>query len=149
VSRWVALLAAAAVALIVLWPVLAHPDRDGFPLSTYPMFSTRRTGTEPLYTVVGIDPDGAQEWLDPRVIDGTAEVVQAAVVVESEVVAGHADRLCAEVARRLSEAGGARLGRLSRLEVIRLRYDAVAYFSDRSEPPLERVVAASCLLHPR
>jgi hypothetical protein len=146
VTRWAALLAAGAVALVVLWPLLAHPDRDGFPLSTYPMFSTRRTRTEPLYTVVGIAADGSQEWLDPRLVNGTAEVVEAAVAVEREVVSGHAGRLCAEVAQRVTAEGGARAQRLSRLEVVTVRYDAVAYFADGVRRPLDRTVAAACSL---
>jgi len=167
--RWVALATALLVALVVCWPVLAHPDRDGFPLSTYPMFSSRRTTTEPLSTVVGIDAGGAQHWLDPWLLNGTREVVQAAVVVSSEINAGEADRLCAEVAARVDDrqrdrraddatgdttddATGDPTGdptgddagdRLVRLEVVTVRYDAIGWFDGRRQP-LDRTVHASC-----
>src|SRR4051794_8599922 len=87
---WPALATAFVVGVIVCWPVLAHPDRDGFPLSTYPMFSSRRSRDEPLSTVVGIDADGGQRWLDPWLLNGTREVIQAAAVVNDEIVAGEA-----------------------------------------------------------
>ena len=151
--RWVALATALLVALVVCWPVLAHPDRDGFPLSTYPMFSSRRTTTEPLSTVVGIDAGGAQHWLDPWLLNGTREVVQAAVVVSNEINAGEADRLCAEVAgrvydrqsdRRADDASDDAAGdRLVGLEVVTVRYDAVGWFDGRRQP-LERTVHATC-----
>ena len=150
--RWVALATALLVALVVCWPVLAHPDRDGFPLSTYPMFSSRRTTTEPLSTVVGIDAGGAQHWLDPWLLNGTREVVQAAVVVSSEINAGEADRLCAEVAARvdvrqgdrpLDDRAGDAGDRLVRLEVVTVRYDAIGWFDGRRQP-LDRTVHASC-----
>ena len=147
--RWVALATALLVALVVCWPVLAHPDRDGFPLSTYPMFSSRRTTTEPLSTVVGIDAGGAQHWLDPWLLNGTREVVQAAVVVSDEIRAGQADRLCAEVAARVDgrqtddTAGDAAGDRLVGLEVVTVRYDAVGWFDGRRQP-LGRTVHATC-----
>ena len=147
--RWVALATALLVALVVCWPVLAHPDRDGFPLSTYPMFSSRRTTTEPLSTVVGIDAGGAQHWLDPWLLNGTREVVQAAVVVSDEINAGEADRLCADVAARVHDRQSASRAdddagdRLVRLEVVTVRYDAIGWFDGRRQP-LDRTVHATC-----
>jgi hypothetical protein len=140
--KWLALAITAAVALVVCWPVLAHPDRVGFPLSTYPMFSTRRSSAEPLSTVVGIDADGVQHWLDPGLVNGTSEVVQAAAVVATDVASGTAGRLCADVAARVA-ADGSRGATLARIEVVTVRYDAIQWFAGRREP-LERVVHADC-----
>lgn len=143
--RWLALSTAVVVALVVCWPVLAHPDRDGFPLSTYPMFSSRRTTTEPLSTVVGIDAAGAQRWLDPRLLNGTREVVQAAAVISDEIRSGQAARLCTEVADRVEDRqhGDAVADRVVRLEVVTVRYDAVDWFGGDHQP-LERTVHATC-----
>jgi hypothetical protein len=139
--RWLALATALAVAVVVCWPVLVHPDRDGFPLSTYPMFSTRRTTSEPLSTVVGVDAHGDQRWLDPRLLNGTHEVVQAAAVVSDEISAGQAPRLCAEVAARVATRSGS--AELVRLEVVTVRYDAVDWFAGERQP-IERTVHAAC-----
>jgi hypothetical protein len=139
--RWLALATALMVGVIVCWPVLAHPDRDGFPLSTYPMFSSRRTRTEPLSTVVGIDAEGSQRWLDPWLLNGTHEVIQAAAVVSDEIAAGEAPRLCTDVAARAADHGTD----LVRVEVVTVRYDAVDWFAGEREP-LERTVHASCAL---
>ena len=139
--RWLALATALLVAVTVCWPVLAHPDRDGFPLSTYPMFSSRRSTSEPLSTVVGVDADGDQHWLDPWLLNGTHEVVQAAAVVSDEISTGEAPRLCADVAARVATRSAG--GELVRLEVVTVRYDAVDWFAGDRQP-LERTVHAAC-----
>jgi hypothetical protein len=106
--------------------VLAHPDTDGFPLSTYPMFSTPRPAVASFVTVVGADGAGRSRWLSPTLANGTREVVQAAAVVNRQVAAGRAADLCTEVAARLAGAGP---GTTREIEVVTLRYDTVAYFS--------------------
>ena len=167
-KRGTALATAVAVCLVVLWPVVAHPDRDGFPLSTYPMFSSPRSATEPISTVAGVDRRGRAHWLSPTLVNGTREVVQAAAVVGLEVAAGRADRLCREVAGRLAGGGTAEPdgaggpagddrpapfdATIVTVEVLTVRYDAVAYFGGRPAgvgprdalQPLERVVHARC-----
>lgn len=164
-----ALATTVAVCLVVTWPALAHPDRDGFPLSTYPMFSSRRSATEAITTVAGVDGVGRSRWLSPTLVNGTREVVQAAAVVGLEVAAGRADRLCREVADRLAGGvdeqpfGGSRADADRRadpsdativtVEVLTVRYAAVAYFEGGrpagpggrdAVQPLERVVHARC-----
>jgi hypothetical protein len=135
------------------------------------MFSSRRSATEAITTVAGVDRAGRSRWLSPTLVNGTREVVQAAVVVGLEVTAGRADRLCREVADRL--AGGMTAGGVTAhphgrsgadgkgpadativtVEVLTVRYDAVAFFDGgrpaglggRDAPePLERVVHARC-----
>lgn len=144
--RGAAAAVAAAVAGVVLWPAIAHPDRDGFPLSTYPMFSTPRDDVAELSSVVGIDTSGAQRWLDPRLINGTREVVEAAAVVDAEIGAGEAPRLCAAVAERVRQRGGD-VADLDHLEVVSFSFDAVGWFGGRREP-LTRDVHASCPVTP-
>ena len=124
--RAAALGVTALVALIVLWPVLAHPDTDGFPLSTYPMFSTRRPSAAAFATVVGVDGAGRSHWLTPTLVNGTREVVQAAAVVQRQVADGRADQLCAEVAERVARAG---VVATEQIQVVTVRYDTVGYFS--------------------
>lgn len=141
----------AILAALVLAPAVAFPDGDDFPLSPYAMFARNRGSTSSLATVVGLDADGEARRLSPRLVNGTAEVVQASAVVAREVAAGHAERLCAEVAGRVGAAGpSAAPGRspLVAVEVVTETFDAVAWF-DGEQEPLRRTVHASCAVSRR
>lgn len=98
----------AAVGLLVVSPAL-RPDRpDGFPLSSYPMFSTDRGRIAHLATAVGIDAAGAEHRLGPHAVGGGDEVMLAASAVRRAVAAGaaEAERFCAEVAGRVDGDDG-------------------------------------------
>lgn len=136
-GRRALLVAIALVVIVGVVPVVL--DRDSFPLSTYPMFSTRRTGTEPVDTAVA--SDGTRTWrLDPRTIGGTDEPVSATVTVTRAIASGTADQLCGDIARRVAEGGPSAA---TTVEVVTERYDAVAWYHGDREP-LDRIVRASC-----
>ena len=91
-ARWRALLVSAAVVIAVVAPgvrLLVSPQApDGFPLSTYPMFTRDRGRVVELATVVAESPEGEVERLSPRTIARTDQVVQAGVTVRRAVSAG-------------------------------------------------------------
>jgi hypothetical protein len=128
-----------AVVVVVALPALRQPPRDGFPLSTYPMFAAERDREVVVATAVGIGPEtGEVERLDPGVIADTDEVMLAAETVRLAVQGGGGARLCNEIADRL--AGDADIDEVElRLET----YDAVDYF-DGDKDPLDVTVEASC-----
>lgn len=133
-------MSAAVVAAVVAPGVrlLASPDApDGFPLSTYPMFTRDRGRVVELATVVAMSPRGEVERLSPQVIAGTDQVVQAGVTVRRAVDAGPvaARRLCADVAGRVAAP--------ATVAVVVERYDVVAWSSGDREP-LERRTHAEC-----
>ncbi len=136
---WIGLLA--LVAVVGVFPVVA--DRDSFPLSTYPMFSTRRTTTEPVTTAVGVDADGTIVRLSPTLIAGTDEVVSASVTVSRAIGSGRSSALCADIARRLVGSGR----ELSFVEVVTETFDSVRWF-EGDHRPVARVVHARCPLSP-
>ena len=117
---------------------LASPGApDGFPLSTYPMF-TRDPGREVEQpTVVAVAPGGDVERLSPRTIAGTDQVIQAGVAVRQAVADGPAAvaRLCAEVAQRVAAP--------ATVAVVAERHDVVAWSAGDREP-IERRTVANC-----
>jgi hypothetical protein len=114
-------------------------DRDSFPLSTYPMFSSRRTSTETVDTAIVVDATDQISRIDPRDIAGTDEVILAAVTVSDALRDGSAGLLCDDIVTRL----GTRLPEGAQVRIVTERYDAIEWYSgDRS--PLSTVVHAEC-----
>lgn len=131
--RWVV---TACVAAAVLTPAVLPGGADGFPISTYPMFTSDRGREVALDTVVLVDGDGRHR-LSPKVVGGTDEIVLAAVVVGDAIAGGpvELDRLCREVAARVDRTGT--------LEIVTERHDAVALLRD-DEPPVDVEVHHRC-----
>lgn len=132
------------VALIgaVLMPPLRDPPRDSFPLSTYPMFSSKRERAV-LDHAVGIDAAGASRPLPPGAV-ASGEVMQAAMTLRRAARGGRAtsERLCGEIAERLT--GIAHLDDIERVQIISALYDPVAYFAVDDPKPLKSKVRAEC-----
>lgn len=138
---------AALVAVVVLLGVVPLAlDRDSFPLSTYPMFSSPRSSAESVDTAVAVAADGSATRLSPTVIAGTDEVIIATVTVSNAIRARTTDQLCTEIAQRVA---GLPAGRAAvAVEVVTERFDAVRWYEgDRT--PLERRVHARCALPDR
>ena len=122
----------AVVVVVGVVPVMLN--RDSFPLSTFPMFSSRRTTTEDVDTAV-LMQDGVEIRLSPGLIAATDEVILAAAVVSNAIAAGTADQLCADIARRVHRAG--------EIQVVSEQFDSVRWYrGDRT--PLRRQVHATC-----
>ena len=109
-------------------------DRDSYPVSTYPMFSERRTTTETVDTAILV-VDGRQRRLSPSAIADTDEVILAAATVSDAIATGSADVLCQEIAGRVDGAG--------EIEVVTEQYDSVRWY-EGDKLPLARVVHATC-----
>jgi hypothetical protein len=132
-ARWlVTAVAAAAVLAPAAWP---HAS-DGFPLSTYPMFTQERGRVIGLDTVV-LERGGRRERLSPALVGGTDEVVLASATVQRAIGAGPAavERLCREVAARLDRRGT--------VEVVTEVYDTIELLQ-RGAGPIEREVHGTC-----
>jgi hypothetical protein len=135
--RW---LVTVGVALAVLAPAFLPGGADGFPISTYPMFTSDRGRVVDLDTVVLVD-GGDRRRLSPEVIGGTDEIVLASATVSRAIRAGPAalERLCREVAGRV--------GRADTIEVVTERHDTVALLQDDA-PPLRTTVHERCVAAP-
>jgi hypothetical protein len=139
-GRRAAALASLAIAGAVAVPVVRGPGHDSFPLSTFPMFARDRGRTSVLDTAVAADGGGRELTLRPELIGGTHEPVHAAATVSEAVVAGTADRLCAEVAGRVARAGPADA---TSVMIVTFSYDAAAWFAG-DHVPQARLVRAAC-----
>jgi hypothetical protein len=130
----------AAAAAAVLAPAVWPDASDGFPISTYPMFTAERGRVVGLDTVV-LERDGRRERLSPALVGGADEIVLAAATVQRAIAGGPAtvERLCREVAGRLDRAGT--------VEVVTEVYDTVELLQHGAEP-LERRVHGACEAHP-
>lgn len=124
------------VVVIGIMPVLL--GRDSYPLSTYPMFSSRRTSIEPVHTVVVVDTDGTTRRLTPTQISGNDEVIVAAQLVFEAIRRDGGVVLCDDVARRVSiQFQG------FDVEVVTEKYDAIDWYEGRRSA-VSRVVHTSC-----
>jgi hypothetical protein len=115
-------------------------DRDSYPLSTYPMFSTRRSTAETVDTAVAVDADGTIHRLGPQRIGGSDEIILATATVSGAIGVGTVDQLCTEIADRVAGDGPASA---ASVEVVTERYDAIRWYRGDHQP-IERVVHASC-----
>jgi hypothetical protein len=126
----------------VLSPLVAM-DGDSFPISSYPMFAHPR-GQPTLYAAVARAADGRELRLPPSAI-GSSEVLQSKVLIQRSVERGPEAtlELCRSIAERVArspEAPG-----LRSVEIVRRRYDPIAYFVSGPEP-LEEQRVQSCPL---
>ncbi|HKH03979.1 MAG TPA: hypothetical protein VKA65_02355 [Acidimicrobiales bacterium] len=161
-DRWRALVASTVVVVAVAIPgvrTLVDDDApDGFPLSTYPMFSRDRGRVVELPTVVAVRGDGAVERLSPATIAATDQVMQASAAVHRAVADGPsaASALCREVAARLAHRSPsatevrpgtdpAQVGpaAVASVQVVVERHDAITWSAGRREP-LDRRTVATC-----
>lgn len=97
--------AAVSLALIAatLWPLVRDPRDDGFPLSTYPMFASKRPTEQTFRYALGETAGGSRRTLSPLLV-GTAEVLQAIRVFDHAFAGGKPEmtRLCHAIAARVA-----------------------------------------------
>lgn len=138
-TRWYGLVVTLVAAVAVAWPLTRHPVAgDSFPLSTYPMFATRRKDAR-LYLeyVIATGPAGVRRHVPPELV-ASPEVMQAIVSVHAAVARGDAPGLCQRVAARLASRGGYR--GFDEVQVIAGNHRAIAWFV-RGERGSERTLA--------
>ena len=97
--------AAVSLALIAatLWPLVRDPRDDRFPLSTYPMFASKRPTEQTFRYALGETAVGGRRTLSPALV-GTGEILQALRVFDHAVAGGKPEmaKLCAAIAERVA-----------------------------------------------
>ncbi len=97
---------AVAVSIVMigatLSPLARDPYDDGFPLSTYPMFASKRPTVLTFHYALGEGGAGERVTLNPALV-GTGEVLQAMRVIDRAVGGGRGEtmKLCEAIARRV------------------------------------------------
>jgi len=104
-TRGRVLAAAVSIAMIgaVLEPLVRDPYDDGFPLSTYPMFASKRATVLTFSYALGVGRAGERITLTPGLI-GSGEVLQAMRVLDNAVSRGRREMttLCEAIAARVA-----------------------------------------------
>lgn len=130
-----------AVVLGAVWWPARPGGRDGFPLSTYPMFGYARAPTSRVDTVLGVGDDGQRRPLSPELVGGVTHPKLALRRVMEAVAERRTDALCRDVAQRVAARPPAR--RPHALEVVTDTWDTLHALEPGAEPRT-RVVHARC-----
>lgn len=135
--RWARRIATVALLAALFLPVVR--DRDGLPLSTYPMYATARSNLVSFVTVRGFTSAGDTVDLSMFTITQTRDPLIAESFLSDSVRRGEAEELCSDVADRVDDP-------VVRIEVATERFD----IADRSsgDPPVERTIHTSCPVTP-
>ncbi len=139
-SRRARIVITAGVVSALVAPVLL--DADGFPLSTYPMYSQARGDEVTLATARAVDGRGEHSTLSLGVIGDSDDPLIVAGELRTAISDGNAARRCEEIARRAARWSGLPAGSVS-IEVVTERHDVVAQVEGRPSL-LDRTVHASC-----
>lgn len=132
-QRWVLRLATFALLVALFFPVIR--DRDGVPLSTYPMYAGTRSNVVAFVVVRGVTASGEPEELSMFTIAQTRDPLIAESFLADSVRRGDADELCKAVAGRVEDP-------IIGIEVATERFDVATRSS--GDPPFDRTVLATC-----
>lgn len=116
-------------------------DRDGFPLSTYPMYAGTRTNESTIVTAQGITDDDEVRTLTPSIIGDSDDPLIVVGELRAVLRNGRGDDRCAEIADRVAGRDG--LADVVRVEIVAERHDTVEHTLGRPSL-LDRDVRAEC-----
>ena len=139
-DRRARLLITAGVVVALLVPLAL--DRDGFPLSTYPMYSRARGDEVTFATAQAVDAGGVTSALTLRVIGDSDDPLIVAGELRDAIRNGRAAERCEEIARRAAAWSGLSPGSVG-IEVVTERHDVVAQV-EGDHSTLDRTVHATC-----
>ena len=117
-------------------------DRDGFPLSTYPMYSRARGDAVTVATAQAVDASGTVATLTLGVIGDSDDPLIVAGELRDAIRDDRAQERCLEIALRAAEWDDLPPG-TSTIDVVTERHDVVAQV-EGSSSLLDRTVHASC-----
>jgi hypothetical protein len=142
VGRRTRILITVGVAGALVVPVLL--DRDGFPLSTYPMYSRTRGDEVTFATAQTVDASGTTSALTLAVIGDSDDPLIVAGELRDAIGDGRAAQRCEEIAARAIRWGDLPSDSVG-VEVVTERHDVVARAGGGASL-VERTVHASCEL---
>jgi hypothetical protein len=126
----------------VVYPLQTEPQRDSFPLSTFPMFSKARPAFITIGHVVGVGADKQMRPIPPEIV-ASGEVLQAKVAIRDTIRRGRRATvaLCDQVRQRV--AADPDFAWVERIEIRTDRYQVSGYFTGARKPVSTRK-HASC-----
>jgi hypothetical protein len=140
VDRRARILVTAGVVGALVAPVVL--DADGFPLSTYPMYSSARGAEVTLATAQAVDADGATSPLSLGVIGDSDDPLVVAGELRDAIRDGRAEDRCRGIAERAARWDGLPAGTAA-IEVATERHDVVVQV-EGGDSLVDRTVHARC-----
>ncbi len=118
--------------------------RDSFPLSHYPMFSTKRPDVATVHHAVGIDMEGQYHPIPTRFV-GSGGMNTIRKQIRKIVRSGRqrSQQLCLRIAKNIAQDSSKALGHVVRLQIITGRYSIKDYYRGQTQP-LVRQVHSTC-----
>ncbi len=127
------------LATVILIAALISPalrNKDGLPLSTYPMYANTRSSVSSYVTALGVTDTGANRTLSTSTIAETMDWLIAQSFLNDAVARGEGAQVCQQIADRAPVD-------LSAIEIATERHDTVARLRGE-ESLLQRKVHARC-----
>jgi hypothetical protein len=124
----------------VALPIFGDPRADSFPLSTYPMFSGRKSAEATITHAIGFTPQGERVVLPPEAVANN-EVVQAFETLRQAVRQG--PEAIAALCETAAGWAADHEPDVAEVQVTSDTYDALRYF-EGDEEPISSVVHAEC-----
>lgn len=144
--RWIGAIVSVVVLVAVAAPVVLDPKKpanDGFPLSTYPMFASKRKLSQRFTYAVAWTADGERRRVRPRHV-ANAEVMQATMTFARASSQKRLPALCTSIAGRVAADG--ELADVVRITIVSGTHDAIRFLL-HDERGAERTLA-ECAVQP-
>jgi len=131
---------------LVLSPIIENfraKATDGFPLSHFPMFTSKRDATENVTHLVGLDADGNRHVI-PHRFAGTGGMNQVRKQIrKSARDKEDAPKLCQTVAEEVAERRSERYAKIVKVAVVSGEYNLNDYFAG-AKNPVEEKISINC-----
>lgn len=144
-GKWLAGGASALTLVAVLRPILQNwreGPKDSFPLSYYPMFTAKRSGSFRVTYLIGVDPAGGRHQI-PYTYAGTGGLNQVRRQINRAVREGRSEALCELVAASVARQEEATLAYVVRVHLVIGKYRLADYFAGETRPVSEHILASS------
>jgi hypothetical protein len=125
----------------ILWPIRQNwreSPTDDFPLSYYPMFSTKREAIEDFYYLLGRDAAGKRYYV-PYYWIGSGGGNQVRRQIRKIMSEGHAPELAQTVAKRLARRNDSPWAQVVSVSVVRGKFSVDDFFHGKKAPVSEKI----------
>ncbi len=149
-AKLVALTASAGMIAAVLTPIRQHwreAPRDGFPLSSYPMFTAKRRRHGSVTYLLGTDANGERRLLHYSYLGGGG-LNQVRRQLRRIVTEGRADEAAVTVASALEATPRRRDRHVTHVHVVTGRYRYDDFFTGQRDPVSEVVHSTAAVNRP-
>ena len=127
---------------LVLSPIIENwraKPTDGFPLSHFPMFTSKREATENVTHLVGLDANG-NRYVIPHRFAGTGGMNQVRKQIRKSARSKEdAPKLCQTVAEEVAERRSERYAKIVKVVVVSGEYNLDNYFAGAKNPVEEKI----------